>query len=32
MKGDPTIPSGRIRSDRAQILADRAAASKLDKP
>jgi 6-phosphogluconolactonase len=31
MQGDPTIPSGRIRSDRAQILADRAAASKLDQ-
>ena len=31
MKGDPTIPAGRIRSDHAQILADRAAASKLDQ-
>jgi 6-phosphogluconolactonase len=30
MKGDRTIPAGRIRSDRAQILADRAAASKLE--
>ena len=28
MKGDRTIPAGQIRSDRAQILADRAAASR----
>ena len=29
VEGDRTIPAGRIRADRARILADRAAASKL---
>jgi 6-phosphogluconolactonase len=28
-KGDPTIPAGRIASDRARVLADRAAAARL---
>jgi len=27
-RGDPSIPAGRIRQDRAQVLADRAAAGK----
>jgi len=29
-KADPTIPAGRVRSDRARVLADRAAAVRLD--
>jgi 6-phosphogluconolactonase len=31
VKGDPGIPAGRVRNDRARILADRSAAAKLDK-
>ncbi|HUE13508.1 MAG TPA: 6-phosphogluconolactonase [Planctomycetaceae bacterium] len=31
-KGDPTIPAGRVRGDRAHVLADRAAAVRLDIP
>jgi len=31
-KGDPSIPAGRVRSDQARIIADRAAASLLDRP
>ena len=27
-RGDPSIPAGRIRQDKAQVLADRAAAGK----
>jgi 6-phosphogluconolactonase len=30
-KGDPTIPAGRVRSEHAYVLADQAAAAKLDK-
>ncbi len=29
--GDPSIPAGRIRQDKAQVLADRAAAGKKDE-
>jgi 6-phosphogluconolactonase len=29
VNGDKSIPAGRVRSDRAQVIADRAAASKL---
>ncbi len=32
VEGRPTIPAGRIRRDRARVLADRAAASRLDVP
>jgi 6-phosphogluconolactonase len=31
-KADPTIPAGRVRGDRAHVLADRAAAARLDNP
>jgi 6-phosphogluconolactonase len=31
-KGDPSIPAGRVRGDRARVVADRAAASQLEIP
>jgi 6-phosphogluconolactonase len=30
VNGDQNIPAGRVRSDRARVIADRAAASKLN--